>query len=149
MGALILIGGTQMLKNIPDCISPELLKALAEMGHGDEIVFGDGNFPAHSNCSRVIRADGHSVTELIDAVLKLMPLDTMMEDYAFVMATADGSTPPIWTDYQAVIGRYGYEPKLKQVERFAFYRQTREAFCVVATSERALCANLILKKGVC
>ena len=111
-----------MLKNIPDCISPELLKALAEMGHGDEIVFGDGNFPAHSNCSRVIRADGHSVTELIDAVLKLMPLDTMMEDYAFVMATADGSTPPIWTDYQAVIRRYGYEPKLKQVERFGHQR---------------------------
>lgn len=138
-----------MLKNIPDCISPELLKALAEMGHGDEIVFGDGNFPAHSNCGRVIRADGHSVAELADAVLKLMPLDTMVEDYAFVMAGENGAEPPIWQEYRTVIERYGYEPKLKQVERFAFYRQTQNAFCVVATSEHALCANLILKKGVC
>lgn len=138
-----------MLKNIPDCISPDLLKVLAEMGHGDEIVFADGNFPAHSNCDRVIRADGHTVTRIIDAVLQLMPLDTMMPDYAFVMATSDGSTPEIWADYQQVIAKYGYEPKLKQVERFAFYEQTRKAYCVVATSERALCANLILKKGVC
>lgn len=138
-----------MLKNIPDCISPDLLKALAEMGHGDEIVFGDGNFPAHSNCGRVIRADGHGVAELAAAVLELMPLDTMAEDYAFVMAASDGSAPPVWEDYRAAIERHGYEPKLKQVERFAFYRQTREAFCVVATGERALCGNLILKKGVC
>lgn len=138
-----------MLKNIPHCISPELLKILAEMGHGDEIVFGDGNFPAHSNNARVIRADGLTVTQMIDAVLQLMPLDTMMPDYAFVMAPSDGPTPPIWKEYQDVIEKYGYEPKLKVIERFAFYEQTRKAYCVVATSESALCANLILKKGVC
>lgn len=138
-----------MLKQIPDCISPDLLKALAEMGHGDEIVFADGNFPAHSNCDRVIRADGHRVTEMIDAVLKFLPLDTMMEDYAFVMAPSDGQLPSVWKEYQAVIEKYGYEPKLRQIERFAFYERTQKAFCVVATSEKALCANLILKKGVC
>ena len=69
-----------MLKNIPSVLSPELLKTLMEMGHGDYLVIGDGNFPAATNAKRLIRCDGHGVPEILDAILKLMPLDTYVEN---------------------------------------------------------------------
>lgn len=138
-----------MLKNIPAIISPELLKILCEMGHGDEIVIGDGNFPAASNAKRLIRMDGHGVPEILDAILKLIPLDTYVESPAMLMATTQGDpTPEIWAKYEDIITNNNGETNISQIERFAFYERTRDAYAVIATSESALYANIILKKGV-
>ena len=138
-----------MLKNIPPIISPELLKILCEMGHGDEIVIGDGNFPAASNAKRLIRMDGHGVPEILDAVLKLIPLDTYVESPAMLMATTQGvPTPEIWAKYEKIITENNGETNISQIERFKFYERTRDAYAVIATSESALYANIILKKGV-
>lgn len=138
-----------MLKNIPAIISPELLKILCEMGHGDEIVIGDGNFPAASNAKRLIRMDGHGVPEILDAVLKLIPLDTYVESPAMLMATTkDDPTPEIWATYENIITENNGETNISQIERFKFYERTRDAYAVIATSESALYANIILKKGV-
>ena len=138
-----------MLKGIPNIISPELLKILDEMGHGDTIVIGDGNFPAASNAKRLIRCDGHNVPELLDAILKLMPLDTYVETPAMLMATTQGDpTPVIWAEYQDIINKNKKKKKMGQYERFEFYEKAREAYAVIATSESALYANIILQKGV-
>lgn len=138
-----------MLKNIPAIISPELLKILCEMGHGDEIVIGDGNFPAASNAKRLVRMDGHGVPEILDAVLKLIPLDTYVDSPAILMATSkDDPTPEIWEKYEKIITENNGDTSISQTERFAFYERTRNAYAVIATSESALYANIILKKGV-
>lgn len=138
-----------MLKNIPPIISPELLKILCEMGHGDEIVIGDGNFPAASNAQRLIRMDGHGVPEILDAVLKLIPLDSYVDSPAMLMATTKGDpTPEIWAKYGEIITANNGETNISQIERFEFYDRTKKAYAVIATSESALYANIILKKGV-
>lgn len=138
-----------MLKGIPNIISPDLLKILDEMGHGDEIVIGDGNFPAASNAQRLIRCDGHNVPELLDAILKLMPLDTYVDSPVMLMQTTNGDpTPEIWAEYQKIVDKNNGETKMSEIERFAFYERTKKAYAVIATSEMALYANIILKKGV-
>lgn len=141
-----------MLKNVPSIISPELLKILDEMGHGDRIVIGDGNFPAASNAKRLVRADGHGVPELLDAILKLMPLDSYVECPANLMQLtpddAKAGDPPIWKTYADIIAKYEPDAKLGQIERFKFYEETRGCYAVVATGETALYANIILQKGV-
>ena len=138
-----------MLKGIPNIISPELLKILDEMGHGDEIVIGDGNFPAASNAQRLIRCDGHNVPELLDAILKLMPLDTYVDSPVMLMQTTKNDpTPTIWAEYQEIVDKHNGETEMSQIERFAFYDRAKEAYAIIATSEMALYANVILKKGV-
>jgi L-fucose mutarotase len=140
-----------MLKGIPSNISPELLKTLMEMGHGDELVIADGNFPAASIARRLVRADGHGGPALLEAILTLFPLDTFVERPVALMAVVSGdpTRPTIWEDYRRIIRRH--EPAFKDfelVERFAFYERARAAYAVLATGEGALYANLILKKGV-
>ncbi|NBC28999.1 MAG: fucose isomerase [Spirochaetes bacterium] len=140
-----------MLKNIPSILSPELLKILMEMGHGDELCIGDGNFPAANYGRRLVRLDGHGVPHILDAVMQLFPLDTFVEKPVYVMEVVDKtqSAPPIWKEYAEIIRRY--EPSwtdFQQIERFAFYEQATRAYAIVATGEGALYANLILKKGV-
>ena len=138
-----------MLKGISPIISPELLKILCEMGHGDEIVIGDGNFPAASNAKRLVRLDGHGVPEILDAVLKLIPLDSYVESPAMLMATCEGeATPEIWATYEEIINKNNGETKISSIERFAFYERARNAYAVIATGETAIYANIILKKGV-
>lgn len=140
-----------MLKNIPKIMSPELLKTLMEMGHGDEIVIADGNFPAETIGRRVVRCDGHGVTELLDAVMKFFPLDTYTEKPVMLMEVVRGDpvVPTIWEDYKAVINKYEPENcKIEMIERFEFYERARKAYAVVATGEEAVYANIILKKGV-
>lgn len=138
-----------MLKGIPNIISPELLKILDEMGHGDEIVIGDGNFPAASNAKRLIRCDGHNVPELLDAILKLIPLDTYVESPVMLMQTGEGDPEPvIWAQYRDIVNKNNGETKMSEIERFAFYDRAKEAYAIIATSESALYANVILKKGV-
>lgn len=138
-----------MLKNISPVISPELLKILMEMGHGDELVIGDGNFPAASVAKRLVRADGHVVPELLDAVLALMPLDTYVEAPVALMDNGDEKNrPEIWDKYENIVKAREGERQFELVERFAFYDRAKKAYAVVATGETAIYANIILKKGV-
>ena len=140
-----------MLKNIPKIMSPELVKILMEMGHGDEIVLADGNFPAETIGQRVIRCDGHGVTELLDAVMRFFPLDTYTDKPVMLMEVVKGDpvVPTIWEDYKAVINKYEPENcKIEMIERFDFYERAKKAYAVVATGEEAIYANIILKKGV-
>jgi L-fucose mutarotase len=140
-----------MLKNIPDVISPELMYVLMEMGHGDEIVLADGNFPAANVAQRLIRCDGHGVPEILESVLKFFPLDIYVEQPVALMSVVPGdkTKPTIWEDYRRIIKASGEKfTDFEFVERFAFYERAKDAYAVVATSEKALYANIILKKGI-
>jgi L-fucose mutarotase len=140
-----------MLKGISPVISPELIKILMEMGHGDELVIADGNFPAASIAQRLVRADGLGGTSLLDAILQVFPLDQYVEQPVALMAVVPGDPykPTIWEEYRGVVQKH--EPGFKDfeyVERFAFYERAKKAYAVLASSEMALYANLILKKGI-
>lgn len=143
-----------MLKGIPAVISPRLLKVLCEMGHGDRIVLSDGNFPAASvgKGSIVIRADGHEVPELLDAILRLMPLDESIEKPVSLMEVSPGDNveTPIWSTYEEIVGKYDSRgpEAFRLVERYAFYDEAAACYCIVATGEKALYANIMLQKGV-
>ena len=140
-----------MLKGVPAILSPELLKVMMEMGHGDELVIGDGNFPAAGMARRLLRADGHGVPELLEAILKFFPLDRYVDHPAALMQVVPGdpAKPVIWEQYRSIIqkadGKFG---DFEYVERFAFYERARQAYAILATGEAALYANIILKKGV-
>ena len=137
-----------MLKGIPSIISPELLMILMEMGHGDELVIGDGNFPGQRIGKKCVRCDGHGATELLEAILKLFPLDTYEKPvYLMEKVPGDNVETPIWDEYEKAIAPYTDE-KPQQIERFAFYERAEKAYAVVMTGEKALYANVILKKGV-
>jgi L-fucose mutarotase len=139
-----------MLKQIPSILSPDLLKILMEMGHGDEIVIADGNFPSASIAQRMVRSDGNLVPQLLDAVLKFLPLDPYVKLPVALMAVVPGDTykPTIWEIYKDIINKHEKLSEFEFVERFAFYERARKAYAVIATSETALYANIILKKGV-
>lgn len=143
-----------MLKNIPEILSPQMLKVLCEMGHSDRLVISDGNFPAQSmgKDSIVIRCDGHGVTEILDAILQLFPLDTYVEKPVSLMEVMPGDKveTPIWENYKEVIKKYDNrgEKAVGNIERFEFYDQTKKAYAIIATTERALYANIMLQKGV-
>jgi L-fucose mutarotase len=141
-----------VLKNIDPVLSPGLLSTLREMGHGDELAIVDANYPAASSGRPVIRMDGvPSATRVMEAVLTLMPLDEFVPCAAFHMQVVDDPSAemPIFAEFRGVLQRY--EPKankLEGIERFAFYARVRQSFAVVATGERRLYGNLILKKGI-
>jgi L-fucose mutarotase len=140
-----------MLKNIPPILSPELLRILMEMGHGDEIVLADGNFPAASVARRLVRCDGHGVPGVLEAILRFFPLDQYVDQPVALMAVVPGDStkPTIWKKYRTIIAESGERfSDFEFVERFAFYERAEKAYAVVATSESALYANVILKKGV-
>ncbi|MBQ2818291.1 MAG: L-fucose mutarotase [Clostridia bacterium] len=140
-----------MLKGIPSILSPELLKILMEMGHGDELVIGDGNFPAASMAQRLIRLDGHGVPEILDAIMKLYPLDQYVEDPVALMAVVPGDDvkPTIWEKYKEIISKYDPDNcGIEMMERFAFYERAKKAYAVIASGETAIYANIIIKKGV-
>lgn len=142
-----------MLRKIPKNISPELMKVLMQMGHGDEIVFGDANFPSESMGSRVLRADGDSVLTMLEAVMPFFPLDDFVEDNVFLMAAVPGKgeEPAIWDEYRGVLEKNDREQAFdgfSMLERQEFYDRAQKAFAVVATGEMKQYANIILKKGV-
>ena len=141
-----------MLKGIPDILSPELLKIMMEMGHGDTLVIGDGNFPAASVAkdSRLVRLDGHGVPEILDAILRFFPLDPYVEAPVSLMEVVPGDPvkTPIWDEYARIVEKYEPGAKIGRIERFRFYDEARKAYAVVATGETALYANIILQKGV-
>ncbi len=139
-----------MLKGIPKILSPELLAILMEMGHGDELVIGDGNFPAAAYAQRLVRADGHNVPELLEAILKLYPLDPYVKSAVSLMEVVPGDPvkTPIWDQYREIVKKYEPKAGFENIERFAFYERAKKAYAIVATGESALYANIILKKGV-
>lgn len=143
-----------MLKNIPQILSPQLLKVLCEMGHSDQIVISDGNFPAESmgKDSIVIRCDGHGVPELLDAILTVFPLDTYVDKPVSLMEVMPGDNveTPIWDTYKEIIQKHDNrgEETVGTIERFKFYDEAKKAYAIIATGEKSLYANVILQKGV-
>ena len=138
-----------MLKGISPLLTPELLKILAEMGHGDELVIGDSNFPAQSMGQRCVRCDGHGGVELLDAILQLFPLDQFVPAPVTVMDPAGGleGDPPIWAELDRVCQKHQPGVKFEKIGRFDFYDRARKAYATVATGENALYACFIIKKG--
>lgn len=140
-----------MLRGIDPILSPDLLHVLRAMGHGDEIVLADANFPAHSMGARVLRLDGVAATDVLEAVLSVMPLDSFVDDPAHTMAVVGdpGGAPAIVREFQDIIRRVADAPsQLQALERFAFYDRARSAYAIVQTGETRLYGNIILKKGV-
>ena len=140
-----------MLKTIDPLLSPELLSTLRAMGHGDELAIVDANYPSMSSGRPVVRADAASATEIAAAVLSLMPLDEFVPCAAFHMQVVNdpNGQMPIFDEFRSVLLKH--EPKmarLEGIERFAFYERVKRCFAVVATGERRLYGNLILKKGI-
>jgi L-fucose mutarotase len=135
-----------MLKGISPLLSPELVKILMEMGHGDEIVLADAHFPAASHTTRLIRSDGITIPALLDAILPLFPLDQYVQEPLSLMKVVEGDRveTPIWGVYQEKVGSTSFE----YLERFDFYERAKQAYAIVATGEKSQYANIILKKGV-
>lgn len=140
-----------MLKNVPRILSPELMRILMEMGHGDEIVVADGNFPCYTHNNRVIRMDGNGGNDVLEAIVSLLPLDSYANENVILMSVLEGDDveTPIWDDYKETLNIYeGENAKIGYLSRYEFYERAKAAYAVVATSEEALYANIILKKGV-
>ena len=137
-----------MLKGIPHILSPELLKILDEMGHGDEIIIADGNFPGASLARNLVRLDGHGAAEVLRAVLQLFPLDHY-EPPVYLMQKVPGDhvETPIWDEFAEILALHTSAP-VTYLERYAFYERAKNAYAVIMTGERALYANILLKKGV-
>ena len=146
-----------MLKNIPSILSPELLKVLDEMGHSDRICIGDGNFPgakiAKAEGAILLRADGHGVPELLDAILQVFPLDAYVETPAMLMEKMDCDKDldiEVWKEYEDIIAKHDARGKsaIGAYERFEFYEQAKKCYCILQSGETAIYANIILQKGV-
>jgi L-fucose mutarotase len=139
-----------MLKGISPLLSPDLLKILMEMGHGDEIVLADANFPAASLARRLARCDGAGVPVLLEAVLSLFPLDSYVAAPVALMDLVQGDAyrPELWDVYRKIISGAAPDKGIEMLERHAFYERAKSAYAVVATAETGLYANILLKKGV-
>jgi L-fucose mutarotase len=124
---------------------------MMEMGHGDELVIGDGNFPAAGMARRLLRSDGHGVPELLESILKFFPLDSYVARSAALMQVVPGdpTKPVIWKQFRDILENAEAEfGDFEYLERFAFYERAKQAYAILATGETALYANIILKKGV-
>jgi len=139
-----------MLKGIPPILGPDLLYILRAMGHGDEIAIVDANYPGDSAGPELVRLDGLTATDVLDAVLTLMPLDTFVEEQAIGMAVVGEPDSRVAThdDFDAIVKRHEPKMKLTLMERFAFYDRVSDAYAIVQTGERRLYGNILLKKGI-
>ena len=146
-----------MLKNIPPILSPELLKVLCEMGHGDRICIGDGNFPGMSMAKAedaiLVRADGHGIPELLDAILQVIPLDEYVDTPVMLMEKMDCDKDmpiPVWDEYKAIVAKYDKRgaAAFGAYERFEFYDHAKKCCCILQSGETQVYANVILQKGV-
>ena len=139
-----------MLKGISPVICPELLKIMAEMGHGDVLILADAHFPGHTFCDRVVRADGMRIPALLEGIIPLLELDSY-DDPLIMMAAVEGDTldPSVEEDYRTAIQKSAPDaPAVKRIDRFAFYDRAQKAYACVMTGELAKYGNIILKKGV-
>ena len=139
-----------MLKGIHPAIGPELLKVLAEMGHGDEIVLADAHFPGHTFNDQVLRADGVKITTLLDGILPLFELDSYDDPFIMMQVVkGDSLDPSVESSYRAEIEKHAPDaPEVIRIGRFEFYDRAEKAAVVVMTGETAKYGNIILKKGV-
>jgi L-fucose mutarotase len=139
-----------VLKGIDPLLYPELLHALAAMGHGDEIAIVDANFPASSMAQRLLRLDGVDAPRALRAILSVLPVDTFVDRPIAVMQVAGNPTeiPEAVARFREISDQAETRESFETLERFAFYRRVRQAFAVVATGERRLYGNVIVKKGV-
>jgi L-fucose mutarotase len=138
-----------MLKGISPALSPELLKVLSEMGHGDEIILADAHFPGHSVNERVLRADGVNVDTLLRGLIPLFELDSYAPPLIMMAAVGnDALDPTVEQRYRQALFRGAAGPAIERIDRFAFYERARKAFAVVMTGEVAKYGNILLKKGV-
>jgi L-fucose mutarotase len=139
-----------MLKGIPAILGPDLLKILMEMGHGDELLLCDGNYPRLGHPQRLVRYDGHGIPELLDAILRFLPLDTYVAEPVILMQVKSGDSyvPEIWDRYRQIVQTHQAGTRIVNIERFEFYKRGAAAYAAVATGEPARYANILLKKGV-
>jgi L-fucose mutarotase len=139
-----------MLKNIPPILGPELLYTLRAMGHGDEIAIVDANYPGDSAGPTLIRMDGLTASEVLDAVLTLMPLDTFVDEQAIGMEVVGDPKKREQThkDFDKIVKKHEPTMKLTLLERFAFYDRVEGAYAIIQTGERRLYGNVLLKKGI-
>lgn len=137
-----------MLKNISTLLSPELMCVLMKMGHGDELVICDANFPADSHTKRLIRCNGLGIPDLLDVIMFYFPLDKTVEKPVTVMQPPkEIGIPPVWELYIECIKKHEREVEFDRIERLDFYKRAEQAFAVIATGERARFASILLKKG--
>lgn len=146
-----------MLKKIPSILSPELLKVLDEMGHGDRVCIGDGNFPgtslARAGGAILLRADGHGVPTLLNAILELIPLDENVDTPVMLMDTMESDKHlniVIWKEYEKIVEKYDKRGKaaIGKYERSEFYEQAKDTYCILQSGESAIYGNIILRKGI-
>ena len=139
-----------MLKNIPPLLGPDLLAILRAMGHGDEIAIVDANYPADSAGPVLVRLDGISATDILDAVLTLMPLDDFVDEPAIVMQTVGdpNKREPIVDAFDQIVQQHEPSMAVAGMERFAFYARVKQGYAIVQSGERRLYGNIILKKGI-
>jgi len=139
-----------VLKNINPLLGPELLKILREMGHGDEIAIVDANYPAQSSTDLLVRMEGVTVTDVLNAVMSVLPLDEYVDSSAFSMQVVGRpeAMPEIVREFKAIVNQHELEAKWLAVERFDFYDQVKKVYAIVSTGEKRLYGNVILKKGV-
>ena len=139
-----------MLKNIPPLLGPDLLGILRAMGHGDEIAIVDANYPADAAGPALVRLDGVSATDVLEAVLSLMPLDDFVDEAAIVMQVVGdaGARPPVVTEFDAIVKKHEPAMAVSSLERFAFYARVKTGYAIVQTGERRLYGNILLKKGI-
>lgn len=142
-----------MLKNLPPLLTPDLLHALASMGHGDDLVLADAHFPASSVArqghAQLVRMPGLSVTKVLDAVLQVLPLDTFGTACGWTMEVVGDAqaVPPAVNEFRQALARHGRKD-VATLERFAFYEQAQRSFVIVQTGDQRTYANLMLRKGV-
>ncbi len=140
-----------MLRNIDPILSPECLQILRAMGHGDDLVIADSNFPATTCAKRLIRMDGIDGPRALEAILKLFPVDDFVKDPILRIEVVDNPSflPPVCQEYQTIVDKHAdNKAKIQPIDRFAFYDRSKAAFAVIATGELRLYGCLILKKGV-
>jgi len=139
-----------MLKGLDPLLGPDLIQALAAMGHGDEIALVDANFPAASMARRLIRLDGVQAVPVLRAVLSVLPLDSFVERPAATMqVVGDPETvPPAVADFVRELAAAGSVAPVAPLDRFAFYDRARAAFAIVITGEMRAYGNILLRKGV-
>ena len=139
-----------MLKGLNPLLSPDLLKVLRAMGHGDEIAIVDGNYPADTDAKRLVRMDGHTATSLLDAILSVMPLDEMVADAAFRPAAFNDPArmQPVFQDFEAIVKKWEPKHHIASLVGAEFYDRVKGCYAIVASSEPRLYGNIVLRKGV-
>ena len=138
-----------MLKGIDPLLGPDLLMILRAMGHGDEIAIVDANYPAATDARRLVRMDGHGAAPILSAILSLLPLDDFAPAAFRPGIKGDPAhLEPIMREFQEILARFEPSAELAPLMDAAFYARVKGAFALVASGERALYGNIVLRKGV-